>query len=76
MQSKIKKAFDALECAASSGKLPRPIKTAAAFYAALECLKALANVGTASTVQQEVSDFFSKHGFKVAEEGIGWRFKV
>ncbi len=76
MNIKIKKAFDALECASSSGKLPRPIKTSAAFYAALECLKALANVGTSSTVQKEVSDFFSKHGFKVVEDGIGWRLNV
>ena len=70
---KIAKVADILETAASSGKLPRQLKTQAEFYTACECVKVIAKNGSATFIQSALKDFFTKHGFKVQEEGIGWR---
>ena len=73
MKDNIRKAIDTLETAASSGKMPRQLKTAADFTCAVHCVKTMQSGETASTVQSAVAEFFKKQGFSVEAEGIGWK---
>jgi len=73
MKDNIRKAIDILENAASSGKMPLPLKTAGDFTCAVYCVKTILNGETASTVQSSVAEFFKKQGFIVNTEGIGWK---
>lgn len=72
MKDNIRKAIDILETAASSGKMPRQLKTVADFTCAVHCVKTMLIGETVSTVQSAVAEFFKKHGFIVKAEGIGW----
>lgn len=71
--NKIERVADILERAASSGKIPRALKTPDNCYYVGECVKRLSAGQSASCIQSEVKDFFQKNGFTVTEEGIGWR---
>lgn len=73
MKDNIRKAIDILENAASSGKMPRLLKTATDFTCAVHCVKTMQGGETASTVQSAVAEFFKMHGFIVKSEGIGWK---
>lgn len=73
MKDNIRKTIDILETAASSGKMPRPLKTVADFACAVHCVKIIQSGETATTVQSAVAEFFKKQGFRVEALGIGWK---
>lgn len=75
-KNKIAKVVDILECAESSDKLPRHLKTLADFNTAWYLVQMIQSNGQALTFVQNVKDFFFSHGFKVKKEGINWMIAV
>ena len=73
---KIAEVADILETAASSGKLPRLLKTVADFRSACHLLRILRDEGSALCFIDNGKEFFLKQGFKVQKEGINWRISA